>query len=444
MSDKTKGVRTLPAALTLAFAIWIVMLFVRLVFLYTAKEPWGAVRFGLVSEGTALAGEVLAMLGTFELVRRLVGPAALGARLAGIGFAAALAIDVAFGLLQLKENVWEHKWLFDVYGYSFFAAWLCVPVGLAIAHWHERKDIAGAVLLVGLLTWPPPFLAKVMFGWIPDGKAGLMIEVGLRGLRFVVLFAAFAALARGAASTDRVLAASGLRSAAMALWLRVIAAVGVVLFTLMIVAGKGGQGSLDVLKLAMMAGAIINIIALAQFGFAAARAARGHVADLARWPIVLGGAAMLWATGVAMGQFPWLYKMLYKGGGGFGGRDAQDYAQALSVAVPLVVTTGVTLVAIAIGGFAAKRGNEDLRGHVQAKTAGFVSLTLVALAIQAWMLPKAMQGGSLGTYAMLTLLAAGAGLVGTVMMAKLLGIAAGALEGEPGLPTATVVPPSAT
>ncbi len=439
MSEQTKGVRTLPAALTLAFAIWFVMMGVRVVYLLTVKEPWGAIRFNLISEGTGVAAEVLALLGAFELARRLTGRAALGIKLAGIGIACAFAINVLVGATNLVEDVWKHAWLFKAFDYALFAAWLLVPVGLALAHWDKRRDFAGAVILVSLLTWPPPLLAEAMYGWLPEGKTGWAITMLLRGVRFAVLLAAFAALARGAASTDHALAARGLRTAAKALWLRVVAAVGVVVLTLFVIGGRGSQGSLDVLKLAMVTGAIINIIALAQFGFGAARAARGAIADLGRWPLVVGGGAALWATGVALGQLPWLYKMLYKGGAGFGGRDAQEYAQALSIAMPLVVTVGVGVIAVAIIGFAARRGNEPLREQAVAKGVGFVAMTLVSIAIQAWMIPKAMKAASLGSFMVLSILAAAAALAGTVMMAKLLGHAAHALEAEPGLPTASVV-----
>lgn len=437
MSEEPKGVRALPPALTLAFVVWLVMMVVRFVYLLSTKEPWGAIRFNLVNEGTGLAAAVLAMLGAFELAGRLTGREALGTKIAAIGFAASLAIDVSYGGLNFLDKAWEHEWVYKTFDYAFFTSWLAVPIGLAIANWRGKRELAIFAVLVSLLTWPPPFLAKAMYSWLPDGTTGWTIEVALRAVRIAVLFAAFAAIARPSASGDRSLAASGLRTAAKALWLRVIAAVAVVLLTLMVIGGKGSKGSLDILKLAMLAGGVINIIALAQFGVGAARAARAGVADLARWPILVGASASLWATGVTVGQFPWLYKMLYKNGeSGFMGRDAQEMAQALAVAMPVVVTVGVALVAIAINGFAAKRGNDDLRGHAQAKTAGFVALTLVGLAIQLWMLPKA---SSLGSFAMLSLLAAGSALVGTVMMAKLLGLAADALESEPGLPTASVI-----
>jgi hypothetical protein len=440
MSEDRKGIRARPAALTLAFVIWFVMIAVRFVFLLTAKEPWSAVRFNLVSEGTGLACEVLAVIGAFELARRLTGREALGARVAAIGFAVTLAIDLSYGALAFMNEPWRHEWIYKSYDYAFFLSWLAVPVGLAIACWRTKRELGIFCVVISLLTWPPAFLRDVLYGWLPDGKAGWTLELVFRVLRLAVFLAAYAAIARGGGSGDRSVAASGLRTASTALWLRVIAAVGVVLLTLMLVAGKGGRGSFEILRLAMMAGAIINIFALAQFGVGALRAARTEVADLGWHSLTLAGAASLWGCGVSLGQLPWMYKMLYKAGdSGFGGRDTQEWAQALSLAMPLVVTIGVMLVGFAISNLAAKRGNDDLRADAQAKNAGFVLLTLVALAITQWIIPKAMRGESLGTFVVLSLLGAAASLVATVLMAKLLGRGAQELESEPGLPKASVV-----
>jgi len=60
---------------------------------------------------------------------------------------------------------------------------------------------------------------------------------------------------------------------------------------------------------------------------------------------------------------------------------------------------------------------------------------LGTVAVQQWLVPKA---DSLGSFAFMTLLAAGAGLAATVMMARLCTRAADSVHAEPGLPTATL------
>ncbi|HEY5924878.1 MAG TPA: hypothetical protein VIV11_24525 [Kofleriaceae bacterium] len=440
MSEQSRGVRTLPPALVIAFAVWFVMTVVRLIFLLSAKEPWAAVRFNLVSEGTGFATEALAVAGAYELLRRVSGLEALGVRLALVGLIGALSVNVTWGFVQFMEKAWEHEWIYQSYNYAYFGVWLLVPIGIATALWREKRELGIFIVLVMLLTWPPPFLATHMYSWLPSGKSGFVIETSLRALRYVMLFAGFAMIARGAAISDQVRAAAGLRTAAKALWLRIIAAVGLVLFTLLLIGSKAGQGAVSTFKLVTLAAFIINIIALVQFGLGALRSARGNVADLGRWPFVIGGGASLWGAGVMLGQLPWLYKMLYKSDSGmFSRSETTDWAQALSLAMPLVITAGVAAIAVAISGFAARRAREDLRASAQAKGAGYVALSLVALAIMQWMIPEAMKGASMGTYAMLSLLAAGASLVAIVMMARLLNEAAAALESEPGLPPAQVV-----
>jgi hypothetical protein len=437
MNDESRGLRSLPPALLFAFALSMSMIAARLIFMLTAKEPWGAVRFNLASDGIGYASEVLALLGSFELARRLSGQAALGMRIVAWGFTAVLAVDIQWSLLGFMDKMWEHETLLKAVEYTYYGAWLAVPVGLCIALWREKRELGIFIVVVSLLTWPPPFIAKQMYSWLPSGNSGFAIDAGFRFVRYAFLLAGLVAIARGTTVSDRATAASGLRLAAKSLWLRLIAAMAVPLITLMVIGGKGSKGSLEMLKLATFVALLVNIISFAQFGVGALRAARASVTDLGRWSLVLGGACSLWASGVMMGQLPWLYKLLYKAdsSSSFGG-GGTEYAQALSIALPLVVTTGMGLIAVAIAGLAARTGNEELRAHAQAKGAGFVALSLVAMAISAWMLPKA---DSMSSLAMLLLLTLGAAVTAIVMMAKLLGLAADALDRDPGLPTASVI-----
>jgi len=441
MSEETKGLRGLPPALLLAFAGWFGWQIANVIFLLTVKESWSAVRFHLVNEGLGFACESLSLLGALELARRASGQVALGLKIAACGFAGALLVNTGWGFVQFKDNLWQQEWIYKAVDYAFFVVWVVVPIGLAIANWRERRELAIAIVIVSLLTWPPPFLAKAMYSWMPSGKSSYVIDGALRTVRFALFLVGFAKLPQVGAVVDRIAAASGLRLAAKSLWLRVIAAISLVLLTLMLVAGRGSKSGLEVFKLATFTVLIVNIIAFAQFGAGALRTARASVADLGRWPFALGGAISLWAAGVTLGQMPWLYRMLYKGdSSSFGSENAMQYAQALAVALPILVTGGIALLAVALAGLGARSGNEDLRGQAQAKGAGFVTLTLVALAITQWMIPEAMKKAtSAGGFMMLSVLAALSSLFAIVMMAKLLNAGADALEAEPGLPPASVV-----
>jgi hypothetical protein len=436
MTEESKGLRSLPPALLLAFAIWIVMFVVRAIFLITAKEPWGAIRFNLTNQGTGFACEVLGLLGSFELARRVSGQAARGLGIVVWGFCGQIVFDVAYSLLGFMDKFWEHENLLKALDYAYWASWLAVPVGVCVACWREKRELGIFIVVVSLLTWPPAFLAKAMFDWLPSGNTGYVLDTAFRAIRFGFLLAGFAAIARSTAVSDRAVAASGLRLSAKSLWLRLIAAAAVPLITLLVIAGKGTPGRVEVLKLATISALVINLIAYSQFGVGALRTARGAVTELGRWPFVLGGAASLWVTGVLIGQLAPMYKLLYKNGEDTFGGSGLEYAQALSLAMPLAITAGTALIAVAIAGLAARRGNDELRAHAQAKGAGFVTLSLVGMAIMTWMLPKA---STLSSLAMLMLLALGAMIVAIVMIAKLLGLAADELDREAGMPTATVV-----
>jgi len=253
----------------------------------------------------------------------------------------------------------------------------------------------------------------------------------------VTLFVLARLVAHGEPARAPETATAGLRTIASALWLRVIAACGVAGLTLLLMLGKPGEGAVGVLKLAMISGAVINAISVAMMTRGALAASRSGIADLPRTPLVLAAAAAVWCLGVALSQLPHMYRMLYGDHDEYGsGHDSQDYVQALALTVPLVATGAVAAVAAAIGGFASRRGLEQLRSEAQGKGAGFVALMLGSIAVQAWLLPKA---DSLGSFAFLTLCAAACGLFATVLMARLCTLAADSLHATPGLPSAKVV-----
>ena len=435
--EEQRGWRAVPPALLLGLGAWMVLALVRLVHVVASSDVY-AVRLNLVAEGTMFAGYLLAALGTYDLSRRLVGREALGLKIAALGFATLFAVDVSYTFTSFVERLYDHRWIFDVFNYAYFVPALAVMVGLAVALWQVHKGFAVVLLVIAVATHPPQFLQEPLYGWLDLGghREFWLFDLCVRFVRLAAILWAVLAIARGTTQPHRVLAADGMRSAAKALWLRLIAAVSVGLLTLIVLAGKGGQGSLEVLKLAMVSAAVLNIIALAMFGLGAVRGARAEVGELPRWLLLVGGGTALWGAGVTLAQLPWLYRSLYKGdsmGGPF-----EEYAQVLSIALPVVVTAGVAIVAFAIGSYGNRSGNSELAAQAQSKGAGFVALTLVAIAIQIWMLPKA---SSLSSFVMLSLLAAVAAFVGSAMMATLCSRTAAVLEGEPSLPTAKVVDP---
>jgi hypothetical protein len=431
---ENRGLRALPPSIWISFAASFALIVSHVVVQLVLSQPWGAMRYQLTTSGLGFVAELLALVGALELARRLTGRAALGMRVVTFGFVLQIAIDVVWALLLLKSNLYEHEWVYKTMDYVSWATWLPIPIGLAIAVWDERRALGIAIVVVFVLTWPPRFLAEPMFSWMGHGKSGVILDSLLRALRYALLFAGFVAAARGATATDRHEAASGMRLAAKSLWLRLIAAAVVPLLTLMVI-GSRGKGGIELLKVATISALVINLISFTQFGVGALRAARASVPELGRWSLVVGGSGSLFAAGVSLMQLPYVYQVLYKSDGlGFSG--GADYIQALALAVPLIVIGGMAIIAVAIAGLGARRGNEILRADAQAKGAGFVVLSLVAIAISTWMAPDAK---SLGSLAMMMLLALGAAVTALVMIARLLGLAADELDRDAPLPTASVV-----
>jgi hypothetical protein len=444
METKQTGWRTVPPALLVALVVPIVYAIARIPLWPTFDSGGGGAddfstkiaRVVLIGEGAGYVAQVFAIIGALELARRATGRARLGFQLAVAGVACAFAVDNHALLNQFTKNPWEHQWVFKAYSYAAIGSWLVFAVGLFLAL-PEKLRVLGIVgLVVTFVTWLPAPLHDAVFGWMKLGeKSGQYFEAVLRVIRYGTFVALAVGASHGETTTDVYAASSGFRLASRALWLRVIAALAVVMMTLMMI-GSRGEG-VSMFKLFMLAQGVLSFAALTMFGVGAARVARSAVSGMPSWTLVVGGGASLWAAGVSLAQIPYLYKMLYRDGGESWSRnESMAWAQALSTVLPIVVIVGVALLATAISGYAARRADEDLRSSAQANGIGFIALMLVAIAVQTWMLPKSR---SIGNFAMLSLMAAAAGLWATILMAKLLTRASVVVESEPTMPTATVV-----
>lgn len=438
MDTEQRGLRAVPAALLVGLSLPIVWAIARVVFLAGWKPEHGGFvpRLILVGEGVGFAVSALVLAGTIELARRMTGRSRLALNIAVAGVATSFGTDLITGLVQFSAKPWDHMWAYKVYDYVGAASILAFAIGLVLVLPASRRILGLVAIALVFITWPIEPVRKLLYGWMDLGRESSMyFETVLRIVRYGTLLGLVIGASAGVTTTDTYATSNGLRLAAKALWLRVITAISIAMLTLMLIAGRG-NGGMELFRVAMMAQGIVTVTALAMFGGGALRAARGSVPGLSSYMLVAGGGASLWAAGVSLAQLPYLYKMLYKPDGGYSRSESTEWAQALTTAMPIVVIIGVALLATALSGLGARRGNESLRSDAQRKGIGFVALMLVAIAIQSWMVPKA---GSVSNYALLLLLAAGAGLWGTVLMAKLLARGADVVEEEPGLPPASIV-----
>lgn len=438
METSKTGWRALPPALLLAFAIPIAWGLTYVIIRYGATLERGySPRLIFASEGIGFACLVLAIAGLYELSRRVTGSAATGIKLALAGVSVALGTDILASLVQFTAKPYEHEIVYKLYGWLSPLAWLLVPIGATLALPAHKRWLGIVATIVCFVSWPVPPVYEKMFGWLDRAdNSTFVIEGGMRIVRYVLLLATFFGVAIGDAVEDRYKASNGYRLAGKALWLRVISAVFVVLITLMMI-GSRGTGGIGLFKFAMMGQGLVGTLSLLLVGLGALAAARSAVPGLSPTTLAIGAAGSLWAAGVSLAQLPYLYRMFYRdGGGGFSRSETMEWAQALSLAVPLIVIVSVGLIAGAIVGVAQRRGDSTLGNDAQSKGLAFVALMFVAVAIQTWVLPESK---SMGNFAALSLLAAGAGLAATVMVAKLFERAAVTIESEPGLPSASIV-----
>lgn len=412
---------------TMAFALWFVGHDIRR----------DATNTSLLFSGANFASAVLAIVGVLELARRTTGRETLGLRISAIGFALGLGLMGFWLGVQYWQPQWQPSTYDRIGSWGWFAADVVPLLGLVIStsQRHRTAALVGVgVLCVGV---PVPPLAHGMYGWIGGWKAAILLQHTMHAGVTLAILALASQIADGEPPREPDAAAHGLRTISTALWLRVISAVTVAGISVLLVFGSAGEGGAGIVKLAMMAGAVVGAIALVMVARGALGAARSGIADLSRWPLVVSAAGTLWCLGIGLYQLPYVYRMLYGTDYSYGFSDAgQGIVQALSVPIAIVGLGAVAVVGAAINGFATRRGLDQLRAEAQAKTTAFVGLMLAYVALQSWVLPKAESRGGL---LMMTVAAAVAMLWATAQMARLCTLAADSLHAEPPLPKATVL-----
>jgi len=426
--------RAIPLALKCALILQVIEIVAGLT--YTLADTYKqAPRFFLAEEGLTFAIMVLGAIGTLDLARTQTGTARTGAWIAFAGFLGALALSFAWSVIECKESWLLHRTLFEVLGYVYFATKLAAIVGLAIA--TRKLGLAIAGIVVGLACSPPPFIDKHLFEALKD-SGRITQALAQNAMRFghtavLLVFAGFAA--RGEMDTpDPRRAVWGFRMASKAMWVRVFATCAVPLLMLFALMGRS-EGAAKMLQFAMVATIAVGLWSMTQFAVGALAVARSRVTDMGRLSFLCAGVGSLWCAGLALSQFPKLFRVVY-GDGEVARSYLTEDLEAWSVVGPIVAIAAIALVVGGIAGFAGRRLQNELHTQASSKGVAFVILMFATIAIQQWVLPKATSEGS-GMFLLLCALVAG--LAGTVMMANLCTLAADAVEREPGLPTATVV-----
>ncbi len=393
----------------------------------------------LTSTGISLACAVMLFAGVRELAARSTGAARSSLDVVRWAVAVDLLAYVVLLLVECASEPWRNfRWVYVANDWVSSIALMVVPLGLGFAAIQRTtlpRVIAVVAAAAAFVSYPLPPVAEAVRELLPrSGLTGIVTHTVLGAARHALVLSLVIMIARGATAPDRASAAEGLRVAATSLWLRVITAVTFALFT--VVAATGNQrGAFDMLKVVILAQSAVTAVSFGMLGWGALRASRASVPGLSSLTLAIGGSAALWACGVIVTQVPHLYRMFYAAADG----RASDtgLAQAFTTAIPIAMTAAAGLVATALSGVAAQNGNTELSSEVQRKGFGFVALMIIAVAIQTWLVPR--NTTSAGTFALLSVLGAAAGIWAMVMLARVFVKGADALASEPGLPPASVV-----
>ena len=447
MIDTRQGFRAIPPLLLVAFAVDIVFTLFWLAEAVSSDFDAGftAGQRTVFEGATWLLIFALMLFGTLGLARRLVGIRAVGARIAGFAWAGGVVLQLA-GSLVFEFGTTSGKIYFELQPWLWAAIVVMSAVGFALVGGGWRKAPGLATAIVGLACLETPFppvrdLIQLVTSFGPQTYWIWNTALHLATIGVTILLTITATRASDAAASDGGVAlatpstfgpenaAHGLRTVASSLWLRLIAAASIAGLTLLIALGES-QGSAGLLKFAVLAGQIINVIGLVLLGLGAIRASLAEHQDLPRGWLAVAAALSLWAGAAMLVQTPSIYEWLFKQNAA-----ARATIEAFGLAIPIVAVAAVAAIILAVSRLAAARDDADLRYQVTSRGLTFVVLSLGSVAIGWYGLTHV---DSIGKFVFVSLATAVCGFIAMMQAAKLFTAAAVVVASEPGLPTATL------
>jgi hypothetical protein len=453
MDEESRGWRTLPPPLVLGLGLAVVELAVTAVAIHVGKYGpplW----VSLANLGIGAAASALCASGAAELAQRHTGTQRAGLQIAAAAWFAGLALQLLWlGVSVFRRYPWsatDEMWI-AVEHYSWFAAELSPIIGWAVAAARRHRTLAGAGVVIAVMSHPPPFVIDAIWTRLALDYQNRTLGhcvLSLLGLVLIAVIAVTLAPATTMPAPGR--AAVGLRRAAAALRIRLIAVIAGTLTTMAALTNLG-HGAFAVYKFMLVGGAAINAGAFSWLAFGLLDAARDGA--LARARLVIAGATALWCSAVAVAQLMFGYAAMYGTGDGW----TRGQVDVLALGAPLVSLLGVWILAAELGpivaahrlcppgedapagpfaGFTARHREEQLRRDPTGRLVWIVLLMLTSVVIQAWLLPKA---DTRSTTEWLLIMTGGCSVVALTMIARLCSTAAEAFDREPGLPSARVI-----
>jgi len=395
-------------------------------------------RYALFRAGLIYAAKCFAVYGAVELAGLLHARAALGAKLAALGWTVTIVlgfVEVIVGVAgAFREPVAvTMQWV-------WWAGMLAVGVGLAIAA-SRRPALAIAGVVLWLLAERPPIFDNWMWKQLSAHYDARVIVITAQRVLEAALMIVLASVAVGDVPDGFVVRDPqrirwGHTKIANALWLRVIAISALPVVTLAII-GSHNSASGKALGYAIVVGGAINSLSFLGIGLGALDAARANHPDLQRTPFYLGAAGSLWCAGVTLYQLPDLHEMLFGDHSGFLAERTADAASAFAILLPLVASGAIVMWTVGVAGLAVRRERLDLSERAHRTGMWFVILWVANLGVTQWLLPEARSDSSA---LLLLLLALACGLAAIINAARLARDTAelGNVE-QATIPTATLV-----
>lgn len=378
------------------------------------------VRVQLAVRGGYFVAHALLLFGALELSHLLVGRAARGAKLAASAWGILIVADIAVVALRLDPD-WDLSLLASYVSWGWFVITALVGVGFALAA-SKRLIIVVLVGAAWLILQRPPVLLEWLEHTFAHSPRPLECMFSGIDIAAALMLAALALVAVADVRQGFIMpvpqrAREGLGWVARSLWFR-LAGVLVIPLVMLMLSGNGHEDPrLMMAKAAVVAG-FISIASLIVFGFGALDVARSHHAEVRRWPFLIAAIASLWSAGVMMTQLPDAYRAAIEHPSGYYHRSVDVYVTSLTLVVPLVTIGSAIAIALAISGFAKRRGNFELarRGQNSAILVG--TLQLGALVVANILMPAAPSPVGLG---LVILGGVVAGIVALVNVARLAG-----------------------
>jgi hypothetical protein len=397
------------------------------------------VTFELAMRGWYFVAQALVLFGALELSRLLVGRAARGARIAAIAGSILLVAELAMAVWELDPD-WSRSTVAAYVSWGWFAVAAIAGMGFAFAA-CRRPVVAALVGVATMVLQRPPVLVTWLDQTFADSLRTLEcvisgIEIAAALVLGGLVLVAVADLRAELSIPVPQRAREGLGWVARSLWLR-LAGVLVVPLVMLMLSSHGHGDPRSMMAKAAVVASFISIVSFTVFGLGALDVARSQHAEVRRWPFLIAAAASLWSAGVMLGQVAEAYRAATTPRSEYFESPTHAFATSLTVVVPLVAIAASIALALAISGFAKRRGNVELATRGQSTAILVGTLQVGALVVANMLIPAAPSEAALGMVIL------GGVVAGIIVLAKVANLAADARElvdeQPPAIPVARIV-----